>query len=142
MDKGEIDDGPEAMAATDPNKGPAIPKSSKDLAKQSHVSLAEMPSHPAHATKHMVEPEQGANAHRAASPDTHNSHAETALLNSKAVSPSGHPAADEDDSTEGEGQLQAQKGHYSQNNGISKHASNARAAQDSAGYLGITAREV
>ena len=100
VDKGEIDKGPEAMAAADPNKGPAIPKSSEELARQSSVSLAEKPSHPAHATEHMVEPEQGEGAQRAASPDTHESHAETALLNSKAVLPSRRTAADEDDSTQ------------------------------------------
>ena len=142
MDKGEIDKGPEAMAATDPNKGPAIPKSSEEFARQSNVSLAEKASHPAHATEHMVDPEQGGGAHRAASPDTHDSHAETALLNSKAVLPSRHTVADEGDSTQVEGQVPAQRGHFSQSNGISKPAGNARVSQDSADYLGLTAGEV
>ena len=130
------------MAATDPNKGPAIPKSSEEFARRSNVSLAEKASHPAHATKHMVEPEQGEGAQRAASPDTHDSHAETALLNSKAVLPKGHTAVDEGNSTQVEGQVPAQRGHFSESNGISKPAGNARAAQDSADYLGMTAREV
>ena len=130
------------MAATDPNKGPAIPKSSEELAKQSHVSLAEEPCHPAHATEHMIEPEQGKGAQRAASPDTHDSHAETALLNSKAVLPSGHTAAGEDGSTDAEGQVQAHRRDFRQDNGISKPGGNARTAQDSADPLEMTAREV
>ena len=130
------------MAATDPNKGPALPKSSEEFARQSNVSLAEKASHPAYATEHMVDPEQGEGAHRAASPDTHDSHAETALLNSKAVLPSEHTAADEGNSTQVEGQMPAQRGHFSQRNGISKPAGNARVSQDSADYLGMTAREV
>ena len=142
MDKEEIDKGPEAMAAMDPNKGPAIPKSSKELARQDNVSLAEMPSHPARVTERMVEPKPGEGAQRAASPDTHDSHAETALLNSRGVLPSRHAAAAEGDSTKVEGQVQAQKGKISQKNGISKPVGNARVAQDSAEYLGITAREV
>ena len=71
-----------------------MPKPAERLQKQSNVSRAELPTEP--VPGQTLETAYQAGATKAGSPDTHDSHADTALVNSKALSPSGHPPAKED----------------------------------------------
>ena len=71
-----------------------MPKPAEKLQKQSNVSLAELPTEP--VPGQMLDTAYQAGATKTGSPDTHDSHADTALVNSKALSPSGHSPAKED----------------------------------------------
>ena len=95
INTGEIDK-PAAEAAQDPNKAPALPKPTEHLAKQSNVSLAEVPTESPQNPEHSLGTAYKAGVFKAAHPDKHNSHADTALVNSKALSPSGPSSVKEE----------------------------------------------
>ena len=90
IDTGEIAE-PGAEAAHNPNKAPAMPKPAEKLQKQSNVSLAEVPTES--PPQPSLDTAYEAGATRTGSPDTHSSHNDTALVDSKALSPSGRSSA-------------------------------------------------
>ena len=90
-------DKPEREAAHDPNKVPAVPKPAEKLNKQSNISLTELPSGPEEGPGHSLGTALKAGATRAESTDMQNgkSHSDTAMINSRALSPSGPDGAED-----------------------------------------------
>ena len=107
-----------------------MPKTPEILQKQSNVSLAELNTELAPEQK--LDTAYQAGATKADSPDTHNSHADTALVNSKALSPSGHSPARED---AGPAALQPKAG------GPADAENGTKASRYSADHADVTARE-
>lgn len=87
---GDIDK-PEREAAHDPNKVPAVPKPAEKLNRQSNISLTELPCGPEEGPGHSLGTALKAGATPASSTNMQNvkSHSDTAIINSKALSPSG-----------------------------------------------------
>jgi hypothetical protein len=93
---GDIDK-PEREAAYDPNKVPGVPKPAEKLKKQSNISLTELPSGPEEGPGHSLSTALKAGATRAVSTDMQHgkSHSDTAMMNSKALSPTGPDDAED-----------------------------------------------
>ena len=108
-----------------------MPKTAEMLQKQSNVSLAELPTELAPEQKLDTAYQTGAT--KTGSPDTHDSHADTALVNSKALSPSGHAPAQENGASAA---LPSKAG------GQAHSGSSAKASEFSAAHADVTAREV
>ena len=101
-----------------------MPKTPEMLWKQSNVSLAELPTELAPEQKLDTAYQTGAS--KTGTPDSHDSHADTALVNSRALSPSGHSPAKE----------------AARANGHTDPAGITKASQYSAAQPDVTAREV
>ncbi len=119
-----------SAAAHDPNTIPAMPKTPEMLKKQSNVSLAELPTELAPEQKLHTAYKSGAT--KTGSPDSHNSHADTALVNSRALSPSGHSLAKENGAS---AVLPPKAGDQAHTRG------SAKASEYSAAHADVTARE-
>lgn len=152
FDTGKIHKGPEAPAATDPNKSPAIPGPANGAAPHRSIGCADVPPEPAEpvepgqAPEHSLAAAYKDGAVKPASPESHDSHSETALLSSsKSLSKSGRAFAEDWCAPRNDGPeaahdaLEAAQG---QANGASEPAGDAKASREGEAHPGVTAREV